>query len=92
MSRNRRLPRHLAKLFAPRRSKLGRWRILRKSLDARIKRSVHFVYTAEICPVEDEDRLLRIGRRRKGDVRVERHAEPEFHLPPRASHRWMHRR
>src|SRR5207253_2482617 len=75
------LPEHLAKLFGVAPPQLGRWRILRKSLDARIKRSVHFVYTAEICPSQDEDRLLRIGRRRKGDVRVERHAEPEFHLP-----------
>jgi uncharacterized FAD-dependent dehydrogenase len=73
------LPHHLARVLGVRPEQLGRWRILRKSLDARVKDALHFVYTAEVVPPEDEDRLLTLARR--GDVRVERHEEPAFHLP-----------
>ena len=75
------LPEHLAKLFGVAPAQLGRWRILRKSLDARIKDRLRFVYTAEVVPEEGEDRLLDIGRRRCGDIRVDRHEEDEFRLP-----------
>lgn len=37
---------------------LGPWRILRKSLDARRRDEVHFVYSAEVEVPEGEDRLL----------------------------------
>src|SRR5436853_55884 len=73
------LPGHLARVLGVSAEALGRWRILRKSLDARIKGSLHFVYTAEVAPPVDEDRLLAL--RPRGDVRVERHAEPEFRVP-----------
>src|SRR6266404_6212492 len=75
------LPQHLARILGIAPAELGRWRILRKSLDARIKGSLHFVYTAEVAPPEDEDRVLALGRRHRGEVRVERHAEPEFRQP-----------
>ncbi len=63
---------------------LGRWRILRKSLDARVKEALHFVYTAEVQPPvgEDEPRLVAHARRKQRDVRIEQHAEPGFRLPP----------
>ena len=39
------LPRHLAKVLGLREEDVARWRILRKSLDARSRRSLKFVYT-----------------------------------------------
>src|SRR2546425_693198 len=75
------LPEHLARVFGIAPEQLGRWRILRKSLDARVKDAMRFVYTAEVAPAEDEDRLLEKSRRRRGEIRVDRHAEPEFRLP-----------
>jgi uncharacterized FAD-dependent dehydrogenase len=77
------LPGHLARVLGVSAEALGRWRILRKSLDARIKGSLHFVYTTEIAPPEGEDRMLALGRRLRGDLRVERYAELEFRLPAR---------
>jgi uncharacterized FAD-dependent dehydrogenase len=76
------LPERLASVFRVPLAQLGRWRILRKSLDARVKDAVCFVYTAEVAPPEDEDRLLKLGRRGHREIRVERHREPEFALPP----------
>ena len=75
------LPEHLAKVFGVSPEQLGRWRILRKSLDARTKDRLRFVYTAEVTPAEGEERLLKIGRRRRGEIQVDRHAEDAFHLP-----------
>jgi uncharacterized FAD-dependent dehydrogenase len=72
---------HLARVLSVRVEALGRWRILRKSLDARNKESLQFVYTAEVCPPEGEDRLLLRTGRRRGEVRIERHQEPPFVWP-----------
>src|SRR6516165_5272069 len=85
------LPEYLARVFGVAPQQLGRWRILRKSLDARVKDRLRFVYTAEVTPTEDEDRLLDIGRRRRGEIQVDRHAEAEFGLPPRGSAPLEHR-
>jgi len=51
------LPEHLARTLGitPDRLAMG---ILRKSLDARIKDALRFVYTAEVAP-PDEDRFSR---------------------------------
>src|SRR5581483_5580450 len=75
---------HLVRVLGLSPGELGRWRILRKSLDARVKDALHFVYTAEVeaAAAEDEPRLVARARRRQRDVRVEQHAEPEFRLPP----------
>jgi uncharacterized FAD-dependent dehydrogenase len=73
------LPQHLARALGVPPGALGPWRILRKSLDARNKDALRFVYTAEITPPEDEDRFLAAAH---GDLRVERYAEPAFRLPP----------
>jgi uncharacterized FAD-dependent dehydrogenase len=62
---------------------LGPWRILRKSLDARVKDSLHFVYTLEVRPPEDEGLLLQHAARRRHDLRLEQREEPVFQLPPR---------
>jgi uncharacterized FAD-dependent dehydrogenase len=77
---------HLARALGLSPEVLGRWRILRKSLDARVKDAFHFVYTAEVRPLEDEKRLIaRSARRRHGELRIEQHEEPAFALPPRGS-------
>src|SRR5437588_11767196 len=77
---------HLARVLGLSPSALGPWRILRKSLDARVKDSFHFVYSAEVQPLEDEDQLIaRANRRRHADLRIEQHREAAFALPPRGS-------
>jgi uncharacterized FAD-dependent dehydrogenase len=73
-------------------SALGRWRILRKSLDARVKNAFHFVYTAEVLPIEDEARLIALARRRRrADIRIEAHSEQAFVLPPSGGTALEHR-
>lgn len=58
------------------------WRILRKSLDARDKGNLHFVYSVEISPPEDEGRVCALARSacRQGE-RVEPYVEPPFEMP-----------
>jgi uncharacterized FAD-dependent dehydrogenase len=61
---------------------LRRWRILRKSLDARDKDALRFVYAAEVTLPEEEDRVVELARRgRHADARVERYHEPAFTMP-----------
>ncbi|WP_437205381.1 NAD(P)/FAD-dependent oxidoreductase [Planctomicrobium sp. SH664] len=50
------LPRQLSQKLGIRRDDLGSWRILRKSLDARAKTDLRFVYTIAVN-VPDDDRL-----------------------------------
>lgn len=72
---------HLARALGVSASALGPWRILRKSLDARVKEAFHFVYSAEIQPLEDETALINKARRRHGALKFEQHQEPVFALP-----------
>ncbi len=58
------------------------WRILRKSLDARTKDALHFVYTAEIATPEDEDRLLAAGGVSIATCASIATPNPRFRLPP----------
>ena len=77
------LPAHLARALGIAPTDLGAWRILRKSLDARVKDQFHFVYTAEVRSPADERRLLALARRKRhGDVFVEQRDEPAFQYPP----------
>jgi uncharacterized FAD-dependent dehydrogenase len=74
---------HLAKALGTTPEALGAWRILRKSLDARVKDQFRFVYTAEVHTPDDEQRLAELARRHgAGELRIERHQEPAFTLPP----------
>src|SRR4051794_8134622 len=57
------------------------YRILRKALDARDSRALHFVYTVE-ASVGDEEQLGRFLRRGNQRVRIERFAEEPFVPPP----------
>jgi uncharacterized FAD-dependent dehydrogenase len=71
---------HLARVLGLAPAALSRWRILRKSLDARAKDALHFVYSAEV-EADDEARLIALARRRQRDVRIEQFVEPELRLP-----------
>jgi len=84
--------RHLAKLFGHHAGAARPLAHLAQEPSTPGSTSFHFVYTAEICPSRTRTGCCGSAGARKGDVRVERHAEPEFHLPASASHRWMHRR
>jgi uncharacterized protein len=85
------LPKHLARVLGIAPTSLERWRILRKSLDARVKDAFHFVYTAEVAIHEDEDRLLTIARRKHRDLQIDQHEEPAFQMPPHGKRLLKHR-
>jgi uncharacterized FAD-dependent dehydrogenase len=79
------LPGHLARSLGLPPEAVGRWRILRKSLDARDKGELHFVYSAEVSLPEDETRLVELARRTaspgRPEVRIDLYQEPPFTMP-----------
>ncbi|MCI0741031.1 MAG: NAD(P)-binding protein [Gemmataceae bacterium] len=76
------LPEHLARALGVPREAVATWRILRKSLDARVRDSFHFVYSAEVVAHADEAGLLRRAqRKRHGEILIEARAEPVFTFP-----------
>jgi uncharacterized FAD-dependent dehydrogenase len=85
------LPTHLTRVLGIAPGSVERWRILRKSLDARVKDAFHFVYTAELATREDELRLLTIARRKHRDLQIERHEEPAFQMPAHGAQPLKHR-
>jgi uncharacterized FAD-dependent dehydrogenase len=59
-----------------------RWRILRKSLDARSPSSLQFVYSAEVTLPDDESRILDNARRAvRPPITVDLFAEEPFVMP-----------
>ncbi|HEX4591606.1 MAG TPA: FAD-dependent oxidoreductase, partial [Gemmataceae bacterium] len=84
------LPEHLGRLLGVAPSSLD-WRILRKSLDTRDKRDIHFVCNAEVRVPADEARVVELARRRPGGAKVELHAEPPFELPEPGDRPLTHR-
>src|SRR5438876_11401790 len=76
------LPEQLGRVLGLKPDEFDRWRILRKSLDARDSHSLHFVYAAEVSLPWEEARLTELARKRsRGEVRVEVwHEQP--YLPP----------
>ena len=78
------LPNHLSKALGLPLSDIRSWRILRKSLDARNKDRLKFVYTAEVCihPGE-EQRLLKHPVR--SSVKIDSFTEKPFEMPPPGS-------
>jgi len=86
------LPEHMARVLGLSPADVRHWRILRKSLDARVRDSLQFVYTAELFGPQDEARLVELaGRGRRHAVHVERHEEPAFTLPPPGTRELSHR-
>lgn len=76
------LPAHLARLLGLRADEVQRWRILRKSLDARRKDALQFVYAAELTIPADSARIVQLSRRgRKHQATVELFQEPPFTMP-----------
>src|SRR5947209_18943264 len=68
------------------------WRILRKSLDARDKDRLQFVYSVEVRVPEGEERLVEFAQRKTHtDARVEHYSEAPFVLPPLGSRPLEHR-
>lgn len=73
---------HLARALGIAPADLGAWRILRKSLDARVKDQFQFVYTAEVRSPVNERRLKAVARpKRRGEILIEQRDEPAFQLP-----------
>jgi uncharacterized FAD-dependent dehydrogenase len=82
----------LAEVLGLRPEDLGRWRILRKSLDARNKDDLQFVYHAEVTVPEDEARVLASARKRvRPPARIETYHEPPFEMPPPGTRALEHR-
>jgi uncharacterized FAD-dependent dehydrogenase len=76
------LPQRLARVLGLTPNAVQQWRILRKSLDARDKDALQFVYSAEVTLPEDEAQIVKQARRNvRRDIRVEEHQEPSFVVP-----------
>ena len=60
---------------------IERWRILRKSLDARDKSQIVYVYSVEVNLPEREPTLVQQATRRRSEVAAELFAEPPFEMP-----------
>jgi uncharacterized FAD-dependent dehydrogenase len=71
---------------------IGPWRILRKSLDARDKDALQFVYAIELAVAEDENRLVEQARRRtRSRAQVDFYREESFAMPPAGDQSLTHR-
>jgi uncharacterized FAD-dependent dehydrogenase len=77
------LPERLARILGLSPAALGGWRILRKSLDARNKDALQFVYTAEVSVPGDEARVAaRALRTSHPRARIDLYREEPFCMPP----------
>jgi uncharacterized FAD-dependent dehydrogenase len=86
------LPGRIASLFGVSAQSLGPWRILRKNLDARDKKALQFVYSAEVVVPGDEDQLLQQARRTApASVRIDHYQEEPFQTPTPGSEPMLHR-
>lgn len=86
------IPTHVAGILGLGAQVPPRWRILRKSLDARKKDAICFVYTVEVELPEEEDRVLaRVRGRSAREVRLDLHTEPPFEMPPHGDRPLGHR-
>jgi uncharacterized protein len=75
------LPARIAHELGLRQDELEHWRILRKSLDARDKGDLAFVYSVEVTVPEDESRLLAKVKRRRQGISADPFSEQRFELP-----------
>jgi uncharacterized FAD-dependent dehydrogenase len=72
----------LARALGLRPDEVRQWRILRKSLDARDKAALQYVYAAEVRLPGDEPAVVERARRRAhGRGRVDLYEEPPFVMP-----------
>lgn len=70
---------HVARALGLAPDDVRQWRILRKSLDARDKAALQFVYAVEVRLPEDEAAVVAGAR---GGARVDLYDEPPFVMPP----------
>jgi uncharacterized FAD-dependent dehydrogenase len=76
------LSEHLARALGIAPAAITRWRILRKSLDARDKAALQLVYAAEVALAEDEERVVaRATRSPPRRVVIETYRESPFRMP-----------
>ena len=76
------LPEKLADILGVPSDLLGPWRILRKSLDARDKDRIGFVYSVEVTLADKEAKVAQLaGDRAMPEARVELYSEPAFVMP-----------
>jgi uncharacterized FAD-dependent dehydrogenase len=76
------LPERLAGILGVAADALPPWRILRRSLDARDKGDLRFVYSAEVSAPDEADVAARAARTAPLPVRVDLYREEPFSLPP----------
>jgi len=76
------LPGKIAKTLSVAVGDISAWRILRKSLDARDKQSLLFVYSIEVQVNEEQSVFKQAVRRRFHSQPVELYSEEPFELPP----------
>jgi uncharacterized FAD-dependent dehydrogenase len=76
---------HAAGALAVPTGDIQRLRILRKSLDARDKARVAYVYSLEVAVADSEARLAARLKRRPGGITAEPYEEPPFVMPARGS-------
>jgi uncharacterized FAD-dependent dehydrogenase len=77
------LPARLARILGVAPEEIRGWRILRKSLDARDKAALQFVYTAEVTVPADEARVAAwAARRGRSATPVHLYREEPFVMPP----------
>lgn len=76
------LPERACQILGVSPSELAGWRILRKSLDARQKKALQFVYNLEISLGDNETQIIQSARRRlRPPLAVDAYREPVFIFP-----------
>ena len=79
------LAEHAARLLGVPVELVERWRILRKSLDARDKSDLAFVYSLEVAlPIDEARRALAASPKRRAEI--DWHEEPSFVVPNPGDH------
>jgi len=86
------LPEHIARILKLPLDQIIRWRILRKSLDARDKDLFQFVYAVEAALPPEESRIVALARKNRAlTEQVEEYSEPQFELPTPGNRPLPHR-
>jgi len=76
------LPGRLARILGLAPEAIHGWRILRKSLDARDRDALQFVYAAEVTVPQDEGSVIAHARRNaRPPAQVDLYREPPFEIP-----------
>ncbi len=86
------LPERISRILGLPLPDVSQWRILRKSLDARSKSALRFVYSVEVTFPEGEDLITAKARASSSNgATIESHVEPPFTMPAPGSQRLPHR-